>query len=270
MAKGETLGGTSRISMPNGEVTLKFDDRVAVVTGAAGNIGRATCRMLCEAGVKVAATDLSAEAVEESLAPLKERGFDIRAYAQDVTDREAVRRTFDRIVADFGKIDILVNNAGVWVHRDVIGCRRFEDIPIDEITRIVDINIYGVVHCLQAVIPHMAERKYGRIVNLGSIAGEVGLPGRADYSACKAAVIGLTKTLAMENAKRGITVNSVSPGMILKSVGPNDGTWVGWSGSPDDIARAIVFLASDTAAYMTGVDMPVDGGRILGPHNCDM
>ena len=252
------------------EVTLKFEDRVAVVTGAAGNIGLATCRMFCESGVKVAATDLSSKAVEERIAPLKERGFDIRAYAQDVTDREAVRSTFDRILSDFGKIDILVNNAGAWEHRDVIGRQRFEDMPIEEIKRLVDINFYGVVHCLQAVIPHMAERKYGRIVNLGSIAGEVGLPGYADYTACKAAVIELTETLAMENAKRGITVNSVSPGMILKSVGPHDGTWVGWSGSPDDIARAIVFLASDTAAYMTGVDMPVDGGRILGPHNCDM
>ncbi len=252
------------------EVTLKFDDRVAVVTGAAGNIGLATCRMFCKAGVKVAATDISVEAVESRIAPLKERGFDIRAYAQDVTNREAVRETFSRILSDFGKIDILVNNAGVWEHRDVIGRQRFEEMPIDEIKRLVDINFYGVVHCLQAVIPHMADRKYGRIVNLGSIAGEVGLPGYADYAACKASVIELTETLAMENAKRGITVNSVSPGMILKSVGPHDGTWVGWSGSPDDIARAILFLASDTAAYMTGVDMPVDGGRILGPHNCDM
>ena len=252
------------------EVTLKFDDRVAVVTGAAGNIGLATCRMFCEAGVRVAATDLSAEALEERIAPLKAAGYDIRAYAQNVTDREAVFATFIKIIADFGKIDILVNNAGVWEHRDVVGRQRFEDMPIDEIKRLVDINFYGVVHCLQAVIPHMAERKYGRIVNLGSIAGEVGLPGYADYAACKAAVIELTETLAMENAKSGITVNSVSPGMILKTVGPHDGTWVGWSGSPDDIARAIVFLASDTAAYMTGVDMPVDGGRVLGPHNCDM
>lgn len=123
---------------------------------------------------------------------------------------------------------------------------------------------------LQAVVPHMAERKYGRIVNLGSIAGEVGLPGYADYAACKAAVIKLTETLAMENAKRGITVNSVSPGMISRNPGPNSGTWLGRGGSADDIARAIVFLASDTSDYITGVDMPVDGGRILGPHNCDM
>lgn len=103
------------------EVTLIFKDRVAVVTGAAGNIGFATCRMFCESGVKVAATDLSAEAVEERIEPLKTRGFDIRAYAQDVTDREAVCHTFNQILADFGKIDILVNNAGVWEHSDKKG-----------------------------------------------------------------------------------------------------------------------------------------------------
>ena len=249
---------------------LRFDDRVAVVTGAAGNIGLAVCRMLCEYGVKVAATDLSEDLVEASIAPLKERGFFIRAYAQNVADRDAVRETVDDIISDFGKIDILVNNAGVWEHRDVQGRQRFEEMPIEEIRRLVDINLYGVIHCLQAVVPHMAERKYGRIVNLGSIAGEVGLPGYADYSACKAAVIKLTETLAMENAKRGITVNSVSPGIISRDPCPSNGTWLGRSGSADDVARAIAFLASDTADYITGVDMPVDGGRILGPHNCDM
>ena len=249
---------------------LRFDNRVAVVTGAAGNIGLATVRLFAEAGVRVAATDLSEELVRERTKDLVAAGYDVRAYAQDVTDREAVFATYERIVADFGKIDISVNNAGVWEHRDVIGRQYFEEMPVAEWQRLIDINLTGMVHCLQAVLPHMVARKYGRIVNLGSIAGEVGLPGYADYAACKAAVISLTTTLAMENAKRGITVNSVSPGMILKAVGPHDGTWTGMSGSPYDIARAIVFLASDDAGYMTGVDMPVDGGRILGPHNCDM
>ena len=250
-----------------GEV-VEFKERVALVTGAAGNIGRATCRMLCKEGVKVAATDISKEDVETAFADMN--NADIRAYSLDVTDPNAVRNVVAQVIADFGRIDILVNNAGVWEHRDVIGRQRFEEMPLEEIRRLIDINLYGVIHCLQAVLPHMKERRYGRIVNLGSIAGEVGLPGYADYAACKAAVIELTETLAMENARIGITVNSVSPGMILREVGPHDGTWVGWSGSPYDIARAIVFLASDNAAYMTGVDMPVDGGRILGPHNCDM
>lgn len=252
------------------EPVLKFENRVAVVTGAAGNIGLATCRMLCESGVHVAATDLSAEVLEERISPLKAAGADIRAYEQDVADRAATESVFAKIEADFGMIDILINNAGVWEHRDVKGRQRFEEMDEAEVRRLVEINLFGVMNCTRAVLPGMADRGYGRIVNLGSIAGEAGLPGYADYSACKAAVIMLTKTLAMENAKRGITVNSVSPGIIGRDVVPHSGTWLGHSGLPDDIARAIVFLASDTAGYMTGVDIPVEGGRILGPHNCDM
>ena len=252
------------------EPVLKFENRVAVVTGAAGNIGLATCRMLCESGVHVAATDISAEVLEERISPLKAAGADIRAYEQDVADRAATESVFAKIEADFGMIDILVNNAGVWEHRDVKGRQRFEEMDEAEVRRLVEINLFGVMNCTRAVLPGMADRGYGRIVNLGSIVGEAGLPGYADCSACKAAVIMLTKTLAMENAKRGITVNSVSPGIIGRDVVPHSGTWLGRSGLPDDIARAIVFLASDTAGYMTGVDIPVDGGRILGPHNCDM
>ena len=124
---------------------------------------------------------------------------------------------------------------------------------------------------MKQVIPGMVERHFGRIVNLGSIAGVSGLPGAADYSAAKAAIIMLTKVAAMENAKRGITVNSVSPGMVARGdVKPNNGTWLGRSGTADEIARAIVFLADDDAGYITGVDVPVDGGRILGPHNFDI
>lgn len=249
---------------------IKFDDRVAVVTGAAGNIGLSTCRMLCEAGVSVAATDIDAETLEERIAPLRNRGFRIRTYAHDVADGESTAAVFTRIESDFGKIDILVNNAGAWEHRDVKGRQRFEEMDADEVRRIADINLFGVMNCTRAILPKMAGRNYGRIVNLGSIAGEAGLPGYADYAACKAAVIMFTKTLAMENAKRGITVNCVSPGLILREVVQSNGTWLGRTGAPDEIARAIVFLASDTAGYITGVDIPVDGGRILGPLNSDV
>ena len=231
-----------------------FENRVALVTGAAGNIGSAVCRMLAAHGVKVAACDI-AEA----------------QYKMDVTDRESVKSAVAAVLADFGKIDILVNNAGVWEHRDVKGRQRFEEMDPVEWKRLLDIDIDGVFNVTQAVLPEMLENGYGRIVNLTSIAGEAGLPGYADYATAKAGILMFTKTLAMENAKKGVTVNCVSPGMVaVGEIGPTPGTWVGRTGSADEMARAIVFLAADESGFMTGVDIPVEGGRILGPHNCDM
>ena len=115
----------------------------------------------------------------------------------------------------------------------------------------------------------MVKNGYGRIINLGSIAGEVGLPGYCAYSASKAGVIMLTKTMAMELASCGITVNSVSPGLIQDAAAPHRGTWLGRSGTGEEVARAVAFLASDDSGYITGVDLPVDGGRILGPKGAD-
>jgi len=248
-----------------------FKNRVALVTGAAGNIGFAVCRRLAAHGVRIAACDLKTEAVAGRMAPLVSEGADIRAYAMDVTSRDSVFAAVAAVQADFGKIDILVNNAGVWEHRDVQGRQRFEEMDPGEWKRLMDIDVDGVFHVTQAVLPELLKNGYGRIVNLTSIAGEAGLPGYADYAAAKAGLIMLTKTLAMENAKKGITVNCVSPGMVaVGDVGPTPGTWIGRQGSADEMARAIVFLAADESGFITGVDIPVDGGRILGPHNCDM
>jgi len=248
-----------------------FKNRVALVTGAAGNIGFAVCRRLAAHGVRIAACDLKTEAVAGRMAPLVSEGADIRAYAMDVTSRDSVFAAVAAVQADFGKIDILVNNAGVWEHRDVQGRQRFEEMDPGEWKRLMDIDVDGVFHVTQAVLPELLKNGYGRIVNLTSIAGEAGLPGYADYAAAKAGLIMLTKTLAMENAKKGITVNCVSPGMVaVGEVGPTPGTWIGRQGSADEMARAITFLAADESGFITGVDIPVEGGRILGPHNCDM
>lgn len=248
-----------------------FQDRTALVTGAAGNIGFAVCRRLAAQGVKVAACDLKADAIAERMAPLVEEGADVRAFAMDVTSRDSVFAAVGAVTDAFGKIDILVNNAGVWEHRDVTGHQRFEEMAPVEWKRLLDIDVDGVFHVTQAVLPLMLKAGYGRIVNLTSIAGEVGLPGYADYATAKAGMITFTKTLAMENAKRGITVNCVSPGMVaVGEVKPTPATWIGREGGADEMARAIVFLCADESGFITGVDIPVEGGRILGPHNCDM
>ena len=251
--------------------TSTFDNRVALVTGAAGNIGFATCRRLAAQGVRIAAADISGEKTAARMAELAGFGVEIRSYAMDVTDRANVFAVVKQVIADFGKIDIAVLNAGIWEHRDVIGRQRFEEMPYEEWKRLIEIDVDGMFHCSQAILPHMQQNGYGRIVNTASIAGEVGLPGYADYSAAKAGVIALTRTLAMENAKKGITVNCISPGMVAVAEPiPEPGTWVGRKGTADEMARAIVFLAADESGFITGADLPVEGGRILGPHNCDM
>lgn len=248
-----------------------FKDRVAVVTGAAGNIGRSVVRMFAERGVKVAATDFDKTRLETALADVIAAGGDVRCYGADVVDRAQVEALHEQVMADFGKVDILVNNAGVWENRHVIGCKRFETVPPEEWRRIFSVNIDGVMNFSQVFLPQMVERGYGRIVNVGSIAGEVGKPGYLDYSGAKAAVIRITQVMAMENAKRGITVNSVSPGMVAAGpVRKTPGTWVGHEGTADEMARVILFLAADESGFMVGVDIPVDGGRILGPHGDDM
>jgi NAD(P)-dependent dehydrogenase (short-subunit alcohol dehydrogenase family) len=247
---------------------VSFKDRVALVTGAAGNIGRATVRMFAERGVKVAAADFDRAKTAEALNDI---AGEVRCYGADVTDRAQVEELYRRVMDDFGKVDILVNNAGVWENRHVIGCKRFETVPPEEWRRIFSVNIGGVMNFSQVFLPQMVERGYGLIVNIGSIAGEVGKPGYLDYSGAKAAVIRITQVMAMENAKRGVTVNCVSPGMVAAGpVRKTPGTWVGHEGTAEEMARAILFLAADESGFLVGVDIPVDGGRILGPHGDDM
>ena len=242
---------------------MKFEQRTAVVTGGAGEIGKALCRKLCEQGVSVALTDLSAERAEEAASAIRNDGVRIQAYEMDVESSASVRSAAERILADFGQVDILVNNAGVWRQS------RFEEMSEEKWTRTLNLNLTGTFRVTQAFLKQMMEHGYGRIINLGSIAGEVGLPGYCDYAAAKAGVILMTKTLAMEMAKKNITVNCVSPGMVGPVRRETKGTWIGRSGSGEEIADLIVFLASDDSSFITGVDYTIDGGRILGPRFCD-
>ena len=243
-----------------------FSNRVAFVTGAAGNIGVALCRLLAAHGVGIAAADMSVDALSSRLADIPDAK--IRFYQIDIRDRGSVNEAISSAIKDFGHIDILFNNAGIWNHSDVKGVQRFEQMDYGQWTNLLRINMDGTMMCCQAILPHMISNGYGRIVNTASISGEVGLPGYADYAAAKAGVIMFSKTLAMENAAYGITVNCVSPGMV--AVGdpqPTDTTWIGRRGSAEEMARAMIFLAADESGFITGIDLPVEGGRTLGPIN---
>ena len=231
---------------------MKFDHRIAVVTGAAGRIGRSLAEKLCAEGVAVALADLAADKAEAVAATLREKGGNARAYALDVQASESVKAMAEQVLADFGRVDILVNNAGVWLPS------LLSETSEEQWLRMIDINLNGTFRVTRAFLPSMLKNGYGRIIQLGSIAGEVGLPCYAGYSAAKAGVIMLTKVMAMELAKKNITVNCVSPGMI------------GRTGLGEEVADLLLFLSSDDASFITGVDYTIDGGRILGPHGNDL
>ena len=154
-----------------------------------------------------------------------------------------------------------VNNAGCWPRGSAL------ETSVENFKSVIELNLYSVFHLSKISGEKMKAQQYGRIINLGSIAGEVGLPVFCAYSAAKAGVIMLTKTMAMELAKCSVTINCVSPGMIKDQIIPCNGTWIGRCGTGEEVARAIVFLAADESGYITGSDFPVDGGRTLGPHS---
>lgn len=240
---------------------MPFHNRTAVITGAAGKIGRATAKALGEHGVQLFLTDIDLETLQNFTDELTAGNITAFAVKMDVTSSDSIREAAAEIIRKAGKVDILVNNAGAWPRKS------FLDTDDELWDSAVELNLSSVFRVSKAFIPSMLEHNYGRIINLGSIAGVVGLPGHFAYSVSKAGVQMMTKVMAMELAKKGITVNSISPGMISNEIKENNGTWLGRCGLGEDVARAIVYLADDNASYITGSDMPVDGGRTLGPLN---
>ena len=183
----------------------------------------------------------------------------------DVTDRDQVKETVDRVVGEFGSVDILINNAGTLDH---VG--QFSDQNPDLWERDLKVNLTGGFNCAQAVWPHMKERAWGRIVNMASVAGTLGGFGQASYSTTKAGILGLTRTLALEGGRHGITCNAIVPGIIgteafnMGNAEMNDRmvrrTALRRPGEPQEIADAVAFLCSDLASYITGVGLVVGGG----------
>ncbi len=270
-------------------IEIDLSGRVALVTGGSRGLGRADALTLARAGADVVIADIQVESdessetaerygvlaqvakaqglvfTEQTAAEIHDMGRRSAAIKCDVTDREQVEATVARVVEEFGAVDILINNAATLDH---VG--QIADQNPDLWERDLRVNLTGAFNCAQAVWPHMKERKWGRIVNMASVAGTLGGFGQASYSTTKSGILGLTKTLAMEGGKHGITANAIVPGIIgteafhFANPAMNERiaarTVFKRPGEPQDIANAIAFLCSDLAGYITGVELNVSGG----------
>lgn len=234
-----------------------FNNRCALITGAAAGIGLATARNLAAHGVRLVLTDVNSDGLDKAVAELRESGADAVGFVIDVGSDEDVDRLAAGLEENDIKIDILINNAGIW--RDNTG-RFWETDPKSWIRR-WRINVYGLMYLTRALLPGMLERRYGRIVNVASVAGIYGISGMTDYSATKGAVIAFTKSLAKETTGYGVTVNSVSPGNIGDGDKDNGLSYAGRIGSYAECAELICFVASDNASWCSGQDYRADGCR---------
>jgi 3-oxoacyl-[acyl-carrier protein] reductase len=249
-------------------VSLEIDlsGRVALVTGGSRGIGRADALALARAGADVAVLDLLPAV--ESAAEVEGAGRNAVALECDVTDRAGVEAAVARVVEELGSADILVANAATLDH-----VARFEEQAPHLWRRDLEVNLTGAFNCAQAVWPHMLERGWGRIVCTASVTGTMGGFGQASYATTKAGLLGLTRTLALEGARHGITANAVVPGVIATEmfglVAPEKRermvarTALRRPGTPEEVANAVCFLYSDLADYVTGVALEVDGGISL-------
>jgi NAD(P)-dependent dehydrogenase (short-subunit alcohol dehydrogenase family) len=245
--------------------------RVAVVTGAASGIGLGVARGLVADGHLVALLDRDAEGVEAAAEGLRGGGATVLAVHADVADRVSVANAFDRVRAELGPVGILVTSAGIESFTPVL------DISADGWDRIIGVNLTGTFTCVQAALPDMVDSHWGRIVTISSSSAQSGAPNMAHYAASKGGVIGLTKALAVELARSGITVNTIPPSLVdtpmarkaeaagdfpgVDLVGPM--VPVGRAGTPADIAAACSYLCSEAASYVTGQIIGVNGGMYI-------
>jgi len=243
---------------------MELKGKVALVTGGAQGIGKAVALMLARHGADVVVADVNLEKAAETAKEVEATGRGAMAVNVDVTRLSDVENMVESAIGRFGRIDILINNAGIA--RDKLILRMTEE----DWDAVLDVNLKGTFNCTKAVIKHMSKQRSGKIVNIASVVGEMGNAGQANYSASKAGVIGLTKTIAREFSQRGINVNAIAPGYIqtpmtdvlpdkakeeLKRMIPMERL-----GQPEDVAYAVLFLVSDASSYVTGQVLNVNGG----------
>ena len=254
---------------------MRLKDKVAIITGGGGGIGGQVCALFAQEGAKLLIAETDLNAASNILEELGEKGDKAESAEVDVRNFDEAKQLVKTAIDLFGQIDILVNvaggSAGVFLKSKH---SIFAESSPDRWREIIDLNLYGTLNCARAVINHMIERHSGKIINLSSIAGMIGMQQAAEYSAAKAGVIGFTKALAKEVAPYGIHVNCVSPGVIGTSRVRNmpkksvdswlEGIPFGRLGEPEEVAQAILFLASNESDFITGENIPVTGGQTLG------
>jgi len=242
--------------------------RVALVTGASQGIGRACALRLAKSGASVAAAARNREKLEEVVGEIAAAGGQAAAFALDVADEEQIKAVFKAVIAQFGKIDILVNNAGITRDQLVMRMKRADWDAV------IQTNLTSAYLCTQQVTSSMLKQRWGRIINIASVFGQMGQAGQANYAASKAGLIGLTMAIARELASRSITCNAVAPGFIDTAMTEvlsgefKDGALkmipLGRTGTPEEVGHAVAFLASEEASYITGHVLNVNGGLLMG------
>ena len=246
---------------------MEFKGQVALVTGSARGIGRAIAEALARKGVALAIADVNLDQAKATSADLAKNGVKTMALRIDVANSREVIAAFEEILKEFGRLDILVNNAGIT--RDSLVLRMKEE----DWDAVIDVNLKGVFLCAKEAIKVMAKQRYGRIVNIASVVAFMGNPGQANYSASKAGIVGLTKTLAKEYASRGITANAVAPGFITTTMTDalpenvkeemKKAIPMSRFGTIEDVANAVAFLAAPSSGYITGQVIHVNGGMYM-------